>query len=120
MIVEQVTNVEARALTGAGSPASSQEVQWWPVHQFLEAALAQANNGPLPIAGTPSWTALANDDPRKVFALAAAGEHWVLRTQIGQEIRAQSAEDVHDGADWSQVARQVQRRREIDEIRKAS
>ena len=111
--------VEARTLTGAGSPAS-QEVQWWPVHQFLEAAVAQANCGPLPTAGTPAWAELADGDPRKVLALALDGEHWVLRKQIGQEIRAQAAEDVQGGEDWTTVARQVQRRREIDEIRRSA
>lgn len=101
------------------SPAS-QEVNWWATHLFIEAAVAQANCGPIPIAGTPAWAELADGDPRKLLALAVAGEHHVLRTEIGQEIRAQAAEDVWGGEDWSQAARQVQRRREIDEIRKAS
>ncbi len=60
------------------------------------------------------------DTSRKLLSLARAGEHHVLRTEIGQEIRAQAAEDVWGGEDWSQVARQVQRRREIDEIRRSA
>ncbi|ART69104.1 hypothetical protein BTO20_11370 [Mycobacterium dioxanotrophicus] len=63
---------------GAGSPAS-QQVSWWPVHQFLESVVAQANYGPLPIAGTPAWQQLADGDPRKLLAVAMSGEHWVLR-----------------------------------------
>lgn len=113
--------VEARPLTGAGSPApTSKEVSWWSVHLFIEAAVAQANCGPLPTAGTPAWAALADGDPRKLLSLAVAGEHWVLRTEIGQEERAQAAQDVWGGENWTDVARQVQRRREIDHLREAS
>lgn len=110
---------EARTFTGAGSPAS-QQVSWWPTHEFLDAALAQANCGPLPMAGTPAWGALSDTDPRKILALAAAGEHHVLRVEQAQAVRAQAAEDVHGGEDWSEVARQVRRRHEIDEMRRAS
>lgn len=112
-------NVEARPLAGAGSPAS-QEVSWWATHVFINAVVDQANYGTVPAAGTPAWSALSDGDPRKLLALAVSGEHWVLRTEIGQEQRAQAAEDVWAGENWTDVARQVQRRREIDQIRKAS
>lgn len=112
-------DAEPRTPLGAGLPAS-QEVRWWPVHQFIEAAVAQANYGPLPIAGTPAWAALADGDPRKLLSLARSGEHHVLRTEIGQEKRAQAAEDVWEGTDWSAVSRQVQRHREIDELRRSA
>lgn len=103
----------------AGSPAS-QEVSWWAAYEFIEAALAQANYGALPVAGTPAWAALADGDPRKMLALAQDGVHHVLRKQIGQEQRAQAAEDVWGGEDWRQIAQQVQRRREIDELRRSA
>lgn len=109
--------VETRRLDAAGS---SREVNWWATHLFIEAAVAQANCGPIPAAGTPAWSALADGDPRKLLSLAAAGEHHVLRMQIGQEQRAQAAEDVWAGADWSEAARQLPRRREIDRLREAS
>lgn len=112
-------DAEPRTHHGAGSPAS-QEVNWWATHLFIEAAVAQANCGPIPIAGTPAWAELADGDPRKLLALAAAGEHHVLRTEIGQEIRAQAAEDVWGGEDWSQVARQVKKRKYIDELRRSA
>lgn len=110
-------NAEARPI-GAGSPASSQEVSWWATHQFISALVGQANTT-LPPAGTPAWRALDDSDPRKLIALAIAGEHHVLRTEIGQGQRALAAEDVWAGEDWTDVARQVQRRREIDELRRA-
>ena len=99
---------------------NSRQVSWWATHVFLEAAVAQANCGPLPVAGTPAWSALADGDPRKMLALAAAGEHHVLRTEIGQEIRAQAAKDVWGGEDWSEVAQQHRRRRAIDALRRSA
>jgi len=98
----------------------SQEVLWWPCHVFLEAAVNQANTGPLPAAGTPAWDVLADSDPAKLLALAVAGEHHVLRVETAQAVRAEAAEDVHGGEDWSEVARQIQRRHTIDAHRRAS
>lgn len=113
-------NADARPdRIGAGPPAS-QEVSWWATHVFIEAAVAQANAGPLPVAGTPAWSALADGDPRKLLSLAVAGEHHALRLQLGQEARDQAAEDVRGGENWTEVARQVQRRREIDELRRSA
>ncbi|ADT97185.1 DUF2742 domain-containing protein [Mycolicibacterium gilvum] len=112
--------VDARADNGAGTPASSQEVSWWAVHQFVSALVHQVKNATLPWAGTPAWRDLDDDDPRKLIALAVAGEHWALRVEIGQERRAQAAEDVWAGADWSAESQKMLRRRGIDEIRKAS
>lgn len=117
MTVENEQEVPAQL--GGGSPAS-REVCWWACHKFIEAAVAHANCGPLPTAGTPAWAALADGDPRKLLALAVAGEHHVLRLQLGQEARARAAEDVHGGENWTEVGRQVQRRLEIDEMRRAS
>lgn len=98
--------VETRADRGAGSP-QSQQVSWWPVHEFLEAAVNQANCGPLPTAGTPAWQALADGDPRKLLALAVSGEHWALRTEIAQERRAEASREVAEAADWSALAQRI-------------
>lgn len=123
------TAAETRPLIGAGFPTSaveksnaldSSQVSWWATHVFITEMVAQANTTMLPWAGTPAWRALDDADPRKLLALAVAGEHWILRTEIGQEERAQAAEDVWGGENWSQVARQVQRRHEIDELRRTA
>lgn len=95
----------------AGIPLS-QEVSWWSTHLFIEALLAQANCGPLPMAGTPAWCALADDDPRKLLALAAAGEHHVLRVETAQEARAQASKAVASAVDWPRVARRMRHRSE--------
>lgn len=96
----------------------SSQVAWWPVHQFITALVAQANT--IPWAGTPAWSALDDADPRKLLALAVAGEHHVLRVEVAQQQRSQAAEDIWEGEDWTHVAQQVRRRHEIDELRRAS
>ncbi|WP_205874447.1 DUF2742 domain-containing protein [Mycobacterium camsae] len=90
---------------------ASQQVSWEPVHAFLQAALAQANTGPLPWAGTPAWCELADGDPRKLLALAAAGEHHVLRVEACQAARAEASRAVSNACNWARVSRDIQQRR---------
>ncbi|AYE97909.1 hypothetical protein C0J29_27060 [Mycobacterium paragordonae] len=96
----------------AGAPPSQQRA-WWPVHQFLEAVVALANYGPIPAAGTPSWCALADGDPRKLLAVAIDGEHQVLRIETAQEQRAEASKAIAGSADWSTTARSIGRHREV-------
>lgn len=86
---------------------TSRQVAWWPVHEFMEAVLAQANNSPLPLAGTPSWCALADDDPKKLLAVAVAGEHHILRVETAQEAMAEAAAAIASAADWPAIARRI-------------
>jgi hypothetical protein len=88
--------------------SESRSVAWWPVHEFMAALLAQANQ--LPVAGTPSWCALSDGDPRKLLAVAAAGEHHVLRVEIAQEAYAEASKAVAASTDWSSVANEIQQR----------
>lgn len=83
----------------------SRAVSWWPTHVFITALVAQADT--LPAAGTPSWCALDDADPRKLLALAVAGEHWVLRTETAQESRASASKAVAASTDWAKVAREL-------------
>ncbi|MFN3003465.1 DUF2742 domain-containing protein [Mycolicibacterium wolinskyi] len=127
-------NEEARPQSGAGTPATrtsshdvldqtntklcsglhsssslntlSRQVAWWPVHEFITAMVANAND--LPVAGTPSWCALPDSDPRKLLALAVAGEHHVLRTEVGQEHLADAGKKIAASADWSALAQRIQ------------
>lgn len=87
---------------------SSQQASWWPVHEFITELVAQANN--LPVAGTPAWCALADNDPLKLLSLAAAGEHHVLRVETAQEARAEASRDVAAAADWRAISRDIQQR----------
>ncbi len=82
---------------------SSQQVSWSEVHLFIENLLAQANVGPLPLAGTPHWAQL--NDPLKLLALAVAGQHHVLRMETAQTAVAEASQAISAGADWGAVAR---------------
>ncbi|SLL01249.1 putative phiRv1 phage protein [Mycobacteroides abscessus subsp. abscessus] len=92
-------NVETRPLAGAGSPAS-QQVDWWSTYEFVTALAAQANHGPLPTAGTPSWSALPDDDPRKLLALAIAGSHHALRVEVAQTAMAEASHAIAASPNW--------------------
>jgi len=94
----RVTNIESRS------------VAWWPVHEFMAALVAQAND--LPVAGTPDWCLLGDGDPRKLLAVAVAGEHHVLRVETAQEVHADASKSVASAADWSGVAREMRQRQE--------
>lgn len=88
----------------------SQQVSWFEVHDFVAAAVAQANIGPLPTAGTPAWCALADGDPRKLLAVAAAGSHHVLRVETAQTALTEASRDVSAAEDWSAVSREIHQR----------
>lgn len=98
--------IEESRPRGAGSP-ESQQVSWWPTYEFITAAVANANLGPLPIAGTPSWCALADGDPRKLLALAVSGQHHVLRTEIAQEKRAEASREIAAAGGWAALAQRL-------------
>ena len=91
------TSKETRAFTGAGFPPS-QTVSWWPTHEFISALVAQYNH--LPTAGTPAWIQLADTDPRKLLALATAGEHHVLRVEVAQAALADASKAVASVPNW--------------------
>ncbi|WP_100484949.1 DUF2742 domain-containing protein [Mycobacteroides abscessus] len=94
--------VEAPVLLPGHSPASL-EVSWWAVHEFIIAVVRQANTS-LPIAGTPAWCALADGDPRKLLALAVAGEHHVLRIELDQDARNQASKAIAAAIDWGRIS----------------
>ena len=93
----------------------SRAVSWWPCHEFITALVARYND--LPTAGTPAWCGLDDGDPRKLIALAVAGEHHVLRMETAQEARAEASKAIATAADWPAVAREV---RQLAEFREAN
>lgn len=94
----------------------STQVSFWETHLFIEAAIAQANVGPLPVAGTPAWCAL-DDDVRKLLALADAGVHHVLRIETAQAAMAQTSRDVSAAADWPAIAVRMRQHNEFHAAR---
>ncbi|BCQ07711.1 hypothetical protein JMUB5695_01670 [Mycobacterium heckeshornense] len=87
----------------------SRQVSWWSVYEYVESLVAQANCGPLPLAGTPAWCALADDDPTKLLAVAEAGVHWSLRIDALQEQSAEASKDIAAAADWPAIAAEITR-----------
>lgn len=83
---------------------SARTVSWWSVHEFVVDRTVRVD---FPMAGTPAWCALSDDDPAKLAAVLDAGQHHVLRMEIAQEARAQAAKDVAAAADWPAIAREV-------------
>jgi hypothetical protein len=92
---------------------STSQVSWWPVFEFWQAAVAQANAGPLPWPGTPLWCDLADGDPRKLLALAEFGVHHALRVETAQEASAEASRAVGGSVDWSKVSREILRRNDF-------
>jgi hypothetical protein len=94
---------------------ASRQVSWWSVHVFVTALVGRCDV--LPYAGTPAWCALSDDDPRKLLALAAAGEYHILRMETEQQARAKASRAVAVAADWPHIGRKLQR---INEFRRSA
>jgi Protein of unknown function (DUF2742) len=84
---------------------SSQQVAWLTVHEFVAPLLAGV--GCWPMAGTPEWCLLDDDDPRKWAALFDAAQHWSLRVDTCQEQQRAASRDISAAVDWSSIAREL-------------
>ena len=83
----------------------SQQVSWWSVHQHVTPLLV--STGTWPMAGTPEWCQLADDDPRKLAALLDAARHWALRVETCQQSACEASQAISAAADWKAVARRI-------------
>ncbi|WP_322857759.1 DUF2742 domain-containing protein [Mycobacterium shigaense] len=90
---------------------SSQQVSWWTVHAFVAAVLSQVNDWPL--LGTPAWSSLTHDDPRKWAAILDGAQHWALRIETCQEAHTNASRAVSGSVDWSELSREINRRTEF-------
>lgn len=63
--------------------AASRQVDWWSVYTWSRQFLANA--GDFPQAGTPAWGALDNDDPRRLYGVLEAAQHWTVRLDALQQ-----------------------------------
>lgn len=69
----------------------------------------------LPVAGSPEWQRLDDDDPRKTAALIVAGSRWVLEAEIAafDDARAtqkQAAQAISEALPWSRIAKRIRDR----------
>lgn len=103
---------------------TGRQVDWYPVFRYAsQIAIQQGlvlDHRALPVAGTPSWCGLPDDDARKLLALLLGGVREALSNDAHQEALQQAGTDVHGGDDWSWLASTVRRHNEIDHMRKAS
>lgn len=114
-------NVETRPDTVAGAPGSRQ-VNWFETFTFATKIAAQHNvaldHRQLPIAGTMQWCGMSDTDARKLLSLILGGVREALTNDARQEAVRDAGEAVWEGEDWTDAARQLLRRREIDETRR--
>jgi Protein of unknown function (DUF2742) len=89
----------------------SQQVSWWSVHEHVAPILARA--GSWPMAGSPEWCALADDDPVKLASLLDAARHWALRVETCQVAECEASSDVSAAADWASISRKIKDRNEF-------
>ncbi len=87
---------------------SAQSVSWWDVAEFVAPMLARV--GSWPMAGTPAWCALPDDDMAKWAALLDAAQHHALRVEVAQEAECAASQTVSAVTDWGAMGRQMQDR----------
>jgi hypothetical protein len=95
---------------------ASTAVDWFVVHTFVLPLLDEV--GSWPVAGSPPWVALADDDPRKIAALYDAARHHALR--MDTEPRDQAARDISTAEDWRKLAAELRDHQAIRIRRRAS
>jgi hypothetical protein len=74
---------------------------------YLHIAPTLIEVGAWPLCGTPGWTALDDDDPRKLAALLNAALDWVLQQDICQEAEREASQAVSAAEDWGAIGRQL-------------
>lgn len=105
--------IEEAGPTGAGA---SREVNWSTVYTFLTPLLGD----PHLIPGTPVWCQLENTDPAKWQAILWSAVWWAVAEDARQDAVAEAGQAISQAENWGAVARQVQRRRDIDGMRRSA
>jgi hypothetical protein len=96
----------------------SSAVSWWSVHEYVTPLLDEV--GSWPMAGTPEWVALDDDDPHKLAALFDAAQHHALRVETCQQACAEASQAVSASADWRAIATEIFQRRSVYIPRKSA
>jgi hypothetical protein len=92
------------------NPATSSQVSWWSVHEFVAAHLLVEH---WPLIGSPDWCELGDDDPAKLAAVFDASRHWALRLETSQLAQTAAAEAIAGAADWPVIAHEIRDRAEF-------
>ena len=102
---ETTTTDSADCIRRPWQTASSQQVSWWSVHEFVAPLLERV--GDYPTAGTPAWCELPDDDLRKWVAVLDAGRHHALRMETAQAAMCEASREISAGADWSAIGTEL-------------
>ncbi|OBJ35245.1 hypothetical protein A5621_17705 [Mycobacterium colombiense] len=86
-------------------------MSWWEVNEFVTPALRSA--GSWPLAGTPAWCDLADDDPVKLASLLDAARHWALRVETCQQARCEASQAISAAHNWAEIGQRIRERREF-------
>lgn len=92
----------------------SRQVNWWSTYEFAAkhaAGLGVNLTDRMPLAGTPAWARLADDDPRKAAALLLRGVQAALADDTSQAVLADASGEIAAAAPWSELARAIHRGR---------
>lgn len=87
------------------------------MHQFV---CSHVNVDDWPLAGTPAWCQLDDDDPVKWAAILDAAQHHALRLETCQQQRCDAAHELSAAADWRAIATETRRRRQVYIPRKSA
>lgn len=100
--------------------SGSREIHWQNVYLFLRERELLGDPGTVVFPGTPAWSALAADDPEKWRGLLWSAVWWAVAQDARQDALAEAGQEISGAEDWTQVARDVQRRKDIDETRRSA
>lgn len=112
------TGSKRKSIANSEYTTASQQVSWWTVHEYVQPLLDRA--GSWPMAGTPAWCALDDDDPIKLAALLDAAQHHVLRVETAQAALAEASRAVSAIENWGLIGNKIRRRNEVYIPRRAS
>lgn len=93
------------------SDIQSRQVNWWSVHEFVLPTLIRVQSWPM--AGTPTWADLDDNDPVKLAAIFDAARHHALRVDTAQAAMVDASKQVAAAADWSTYSRKTLQRNGI-------
>ncbi len=98
----------------------SRQVNWFEVYEFAERWVASKSFGDLdlqmPIAGTPQWCSLPDEDARKLLAVIFGGVREALANDTHQAALAEASRAVAASPNWRtrpRGASYIPRRKEI-------
>ena len=100
-------NPSRHATTDSNANTGSRQVTWETVHEYIERVVTTSG---FPMVGTAAWSALPDDDERKVAAVYDAAQHWALYIENNQRALADASRAVSAACDWPAVARSNLRR----------